>query len=174
MHAVFFLWDILRTRSKQRLEESKLANTPQLEALKIKNDKAFGGYAVLLWQTYLKREPVPWLQGESNVHPSAPYPVKISDRLFQEVTSALEISATTRGGNIPLPLILYSKEILLEETTDEIDAAPGRVFREIYTELEEYLSREIFQAYLNSAHFLVFLDGVGRDPFKFFLMATNN
>jgi hypothetical protein len=64
--------------------------------------------------------------------------------------------------------------LFLEATTDEIDAAPGSVFRQIYEELEEQLSGEIFQSYLQSAHFLVFLDGVGRDPFKFFLTAMKN
>jgi hypothetical protein len=80
------------------MEESKVTDVEQLQAMKMKHDKEFGGFAVLLWQTYLKREPVPWLQGGTNVHPSAPYPVRISDTLFQQVTSALERTATTTGG----------------------------------------------------------------------------
>jgi hypothetical protein len=80
------------------MEEMKVTDRELLQELRTRHDKAFGGFAVLLWQTYLKREPVPWLQGESNVHPSAPYPVRISDTLFQQVTSALERTATTRGG----------------------------------------------------------------------------
>jgi hypothetical protein len=101
MHAVFLVWDILRMRQKQRLEEQRVTNPLALEAIKMRNDKAFGGYAMLLWQTYLKRERVPWLQGEYNA--TAPYPVLISDARYQEITNSLSMSATTPGGI----LILY-------------------------------------------------------------------